>query len=76
MGSRNQFVFAIAVLSGIVIFGVSLAIVAAYLLTVAFDAGPELDRLVDYLSLTLAAVPILYWVIKRIKARIDTDDGD
>ena len=69
----NQVAFAIAALLVIVILCIGVSIAAIVLLVVAFGKDFELDRLIDFLSLTLAAVPILYWVVRRIKARMNTD---
>ena len=76
MALLNQVAFAIAALLVIVILCIGLSIAAIVLLVVAFGKDFELDRLIDFLSLTLAAVPILYWVVRRIKARMDTDDRE
>lgn len=73
MALLNQVAFAIAALLVIVILCIGVSIAAIVLLVVAFGKDFELDRLIDFLSLTLAAVPILYWVVRRIKARMNTD---
>ncbi len=74
MGLRNQVAFAIAATLAMVIVGLAVTAIVSLIIGLGKDFG--LDRMLAFLGATFGAVPILYWVIRRIKARIDTDDRD